>query len=130
MELYEEAGSIYRKGIDKLFGKICKSITNRPIGKSSSPVEHSTDERFWRKTSIEVFIELVQFNGIDEILFPDGSFTSQYYQKSNDSGVVFIDEEIITQLVEQDYGGKHYSCKDPEGYLWHFGSYNPWDLED
>ena len=37
------------------------------------------------------------------------------------------DAEIITQLVEQDYGGKHYSCKDPEGYLWHFGSYNPWD---
>ena len=101
MELYEEAGSIYRKGIDKLFGKICKSITNRPIGKSSSPVEHSTDERFWRKTSIEVFIELVQFNGIDEILFPDGSFTSQYYQKSNDSGVVFIDEEINDKKVRR-----------------------------
>jgi len=39
------------------------------------------------------------------------------------------DAEIITQLVEQDYGGKHYSCKDPEEYLWHFGRYNPWDSD-
>ena len=36
--------------------------------------------------------------------------------------------EIIIPLKEQDYGGKFYSCKDPEGYLWHFWSYNPWDL--
>ena len=35
--------------------------------------------------------------------------------------------EIIVPLKEQDYGGKLYSCKAPEGYLWHFGSYNPWD---
>ena len=38
--------------------------------------------------------------------------------------------EIVTPLIEQDYGGKLYSCKDPEGYLWNFGSYNPWDLEN
>ena len=38
--------------------------------------------------------------------------------------------EVIVSLKEQDYGGKLYSCKDPQGYLWHFGSYNPWDLEN
>ncbi len=29
-------------------------------------------------------------------------------------------------LKEEDYGGKNYSCWDPEGHLWSFGSYNPW----
>ena len=37
--------------------------------------------------------------------------------------------EVIVSLKEQDYGGKYYSCKDPEGFLWHFGSYNPWDSD-
>ena len=35
--------------------------------------------------------------------------------------------KIIMPLKEQDYGGKLYSCKDLEGYLWHFGNYNPWN---
>ncbi|MEM7550322.1 MAG: VOC family protein [Bacteroidota bacterium] len=35
--------------------------------------------------------------------------------------------EIIMELKSQDYGGKVYSCKDPEGHLWNFGSYNPWE---
>jgi len=34
---------------------------------------------------------------------------------------------IITQpLADQDYGGKLYGCVDLEGYLWSFGSYDPW----
>ncbi len=33
----------------------------------------------------------------------------------------------IAMLPEdQDYGGRLYSCLDPEGHLWNFGSYNPW----
>ena len=28
--------------------------------------------------------------------------------------------EVIVSLKEQDYGGKYYYCKDPEGFLWHF----------
>lgn len=33
---------------------------------------------------------------------------------------------IVLQPVDQDYGGRGYSCTDPEGYLWNFGSYDPW----
>ncbi|RNF82686.1 VOC family protein [Montanilutibacter psychrotolerans] len=29
-------------------------------------------------------------------------------------------------LADQDYGGRGYACRDPEGHLWWFGSYNPW----
>ena len=34
--------------------------------------------------------------------------------------------EILLPLTMQDYGGGGYTCKDIEGYLWNFGSYDPW----
>jgi uncharacterized glyoxalase superfamily protein PhnB len=34
--------------------------------------------------------------------------------------------EIVIPLAAQDYGGKGYACRDPEGHLWWFGSYDPW----
>lgn len=33
---------------------------------------------------------------------------------------------IIDPLKDNDYGGRGYSCRDPEGHLWWFGSYDPW----
>jgi uncharacterized glyoxalase superfamily protein PhnB len=29
-------------------------------------------------------------------------------------------------IKDEDYGGRGYNCRDPEGYLWSFGSYDPW----
>lgn len=34
--------------------------------------------------------------------------------------------EIVMQPDEQDYGGANYTARDPEGYVWSFGSYDPW----
>ncbi len=34
--------------------------------------------------------------------------------------------EILDPLEEKDYGGKGYSCRDIEGHLWYFGTYDPW----
>lgn len=34
--------------------------------------------------------------------------------------------KILDPLKAEDYGGKSYLCKDPEGHMWSFGSYNPW----
>ncbi len=34
--------------------------------------------------------------------------------------------EIVMDIKDEDYGGRGYSCKDPEGYIWSFGSYNPY----
>lgn len=33
---------------------------------------------------------------------------------------------IVQDIADQPYGGRGYSCRDPEGHLWWFGSYNPW----
>ncbi len=38
-----------------------------------------------------------------------------------------VGAEIITPPEDQDYGGRLYSCRDPEGNLWSFGSYDPWN---
>jgi uncharacterized glyoxalase superfamily protein PhnB len=34
--------------------------------------------------------------------------------------------EIIMDIADQDHGGRGYSCRDPEGHVWNFGTYDPW----
>ena len=34
--------------------------------------------------------------------------------------------EIVVDIKDEDYGGRGYSCRDPEGQLWSFGTYDPW----
>ncbi|WBH14993.1 VOC family protein [Sphingomonas radiodurans] len=34
--------------------------------------------------------------------------------------------EIILEPSNQDYGGRGYTARDPEGNVWSFGSYDPW----
>ncbi len=33
--------------------------------------------------------------------------------------------EIVRALQDTDYGSREYSARDPEGHLWHFGTYLP-----
>lgn len=44
-----------------------------------------------------------------------------HYERAKAAGAVIIDE-----YAEKDYGGAGYGCRDLEGHLWWFGSYNPW----
>jgi uncharacterized glyoxalase superfamily protein PhnB len=34
--------------------------------------------------------------------------------------------EIVFQIEDRENGGRSYTCRDPEGHLWNFGTYNPW----
>jgi uncharacterized glyoxalase superfamily protein PhnB len=34
--------------------------------------------------------------------------------------------EILIELKDEDYGGRGYTCRDPEGHVWSFGTYDPW----
>ena len=34
--------------------------------------------------------------------------------------------EIVIEIKDEDYGGRGYSCRDPEGHVWNFGTYDPW----
>jgi len=33
---------------------------------------------------------------------------------------------IVIDVKDEGYGGRGYSCRDPEGHLWNFGTYDPW----
>ncbi len=46
----------------------------------------------------------------------------QHYQKAIEAGA-----EILIEIKDEDYGGRVYSCRDPEGHIWNFGSYDPWE---
>ena len=34
--------------------------------------------------------------------------------------------EIVIDVRDEDYGGRGFCCKDVEGHLWSFGTYDPW----
>jgi uncharacterized glyoxalase superfamily protein PhnB len=34
--------------------------------------------------------------------------------------------EIVIDIADATYGGRGYSCRDIEGHLWSFGTYDPW----
>ncbi len=36
---------------------------------------------------------------------------------------------IVADIVDMDYGGRAFSCRDLEGHLWSIGTYDPWKVE-
>ena len=35
--------------------------------------------------------------------------------------------KILMDMEEKDYGGKAFTCADPEGHIWHVGTFDPWE---
>lgn len=38
--------------------------------------------------------------------------------------------EVVMPLGEMSYGGRAFTVRDPEGYLWSVGEYDPWDARE
>ena len=62
---------------------------------------------------------------------PNGSLTQNAYIVTGDihdayERVKAAGANIVYELEEQSYGGSLFSVRDPEGQLWHLGSYDPW----
>lgn len=34
---------------------------------------------------------------------------------------------ILLPLQDEDYGGRGFACRDPEGHVWNVGTYDPWE---
>ena len=34
--------------------------------------------------------------------------------------------EIVLDIKDEDYGGRGFTCRDPEGHIWSLGTYDPW----
>jgi uncharacterized glyoxalase superfamily protein PhnB len=45
----------------------------------------------------------------------------EVYERAKAAGA-----EIVIEIKDEDYGGRGFSCRDPEGHLWNIGTYNPW----
>lgn len=33
---------------------------------------------------------------------------------------------VILDISNKDYGGRDFTCRDPEGHIWSIGTYDPW----
>ncbi len=36
--------------------------------------------------------------------------------------------KLAIAIKDEEYGGRGFSCYDPEGHLWNVGTYDPWDV--
>lgn len=45
----------------------------------------------------------------------------KHYAKAREAGA-----EIVLPIKTQEYGGRDYTARDPEGHVWTFGNYDPW----
>jgi uncharacterized glyoxalase superfamily protein PhnB len=60
-----------------------------------------------------------------------GGNTQSIYLVVADADVVYAKVQqaggrIAVPIKDEDYGGRGFSCFDPEGHLWNVGSYDPW----
>jgi len=60
-----------------------------------------------------------------------GAETQSPYVIVSDADVIYArakaaGAEIVIEIKDEDYGGRGFSCRDPEGHLWNFGTYDPW----
>jgi uncharacterized glyoxalase superfamily protein PhnB len=43
------------------------------------------------------------------------------YERAKSAGA-----EILIDIKTEDYGGRGFTCRDLEGHIWSFGTYDPW----
>ena len=43
------------------------------------------------------------------------------YARAKEAGA-----EVILDIKDEDYGGRGFTCRDLEGHIWNFGTYDPW----
>ena len=60
-----------------------------------------------------------------------GAQTQTTYVVVSDVDAVYANAKvggarIGSEIKDEDYGGRDFSCYDLEGHLWSFGSYDPW----
>lgn len=60
-----------------------------------------------------------------------GAETQSAYVVVQDADAVYAraraaGARIALDIKDEDYGGRGFSCHDPEGHLWNVGTYDPW----
>jgi uncharacterized glyoxalase superfamily protein PhnB len=60
-----------------------------------------------------------------------GAETQSAYVIVSDADAVYARAKaaggkIVLEIKDEDYGGRGFACRDLEGRLWSFGTYDPW----
>jgi uncharacterized glyoxalase superfamily protein PhnB len=60
-----------------------------------------------------------------------GAETQSSYLVVADADVLYAQAkaagaEIVIAIKDEDYGGRGFTCRDLEGHIWNFGTYDPW----
>ena len=58
--------------------------------------------------------------GVTQSIYIVVEDTDAHYARAVEAGA-----EIVRELEDTPYGSRDYSARDPEGHLWHFGTYRP-----
>jgi uncharacterized glyoxalase superfamily protein PhnB len=61
-----------------------------------------------------------ELGGVTQSIYIYVPDVDAHYQRARAAGA-----EIVIELKDMDYGSREYSARDPEGHLWHFGTYLP-----
>src|SRR5262245_55193361 len=92
------------------------------------------------------YAELIFGRGLIMVAAADGSDLDAFMKQPSDMGgaetqvcYLFVADapahcarakragaEIILDIEDEDGKGRGYSCRDPEGHVWNFGTYDPW----
>ncbi|CDG85015.1 VOC family protein [Janthinobacterium agaricidamnosum] len=43
------------------------------------------------------------------------------YRRAREAGA-----DIVLDIQDEQYGGRGFTCRDPEGHVWSLGTYDPW----
>ena len=63
-----------------------------------------------------------------------GAETQAPYLVVSDIDAIYASAKIagakmVIDLDEKGHGGKAFSCRDPEGHVWHVGTFDPWESQ-
>jgi len=73
-----------------------------------------------RETAGFSIVTPAEANGVTATLYVCVNDVDAHHDRARDAGA-----KIIRPLTDMDYGSREYSCLDPEGYVWSFGTYAP-----
>ncbi len=89
------------------FGNGMIMISSVDNGMEAAALMKQPDEMSWAETQAPYLIV---------------SDCDAVYAKAKAAGA-----KMLIDLETKDYGGKAFSCSDPEGHIWHIGTYDPWE---
>jgi len=90
------------------------------FGNGMIMVSSESDTPYGRLMAVPKDIDNVNTQSANIIL--DDDLVESHYKNAIRAGA-----KVALPLKKQDYGGQSYSVFDPEGHLWNFGSYDPWE---